>query len=163
MRRYLSPELRRRFDIAWRILPETVREDLKSFIHYVRSARSLAEAQIVCADGTLIRSEQDVGGWFVIDRSSSSAPGHIFLNSDFENGPEALAVLTILHELAHAVEYLEDDWHAGSRAEHLSDAAAWFQVAAWVARDTSKYAKSRTVAMMAARLAWEEILAWPSD
>jgi hypothetical protein len=160
MRRYLSSELRRRFDIAWRILPEPVRDDLKGFIHRVRSAASLEGVQVIGKNGEVYNSHQDAGGWFVMDWSTPASPGHVFINAAFEDGPEACAVLTILHEFAHAIEHAEDDWRAGCRLEHRSEAAAWLQAAAWAARDTSGYEEAATIARMALTYADEELRQW---
>src|SRR5256885_13102744 len=115
MRRYLPPELRRRFELAWRILPHPVRERLRAFIRSVRAVESGKAARVRWSDGTICTSAEEFGGWFIFDPTSSPVCGHIFLNVDFQEGNEAPAVLTILHELAHAYEHMEDGWGTENR------------------------------------------------
>mgnify|MGYP000913344177 CR=1 FL=1 len=157
MRRYLPKELRRRFDIAWRLVPSSFHAEIKRFIKTVKAVPTLQGVNVQCRDGTLRMSSEEGGGWFVADASSCPTIGYIFLHIDFQDGPEVPAILTILHELAHAVEYLEDDWKAESREDRDSEIAAWLQVGAWAARNLAHYDEAFAIVTMSREMADEEI------
>ena len=139
-----------------------IREQLRSFIRSVRAVESGKAASVRWNDGTICTSDEEFGGWFIFDPTSFPKCGHIFLNVDFREGDVTPAVLTILHELAHAYEHMEDNWRAENRPEECSEAAAWFQTAAWAARDTSSFGESLIIATMAFEFARKEIIKWRS-
>lgn len=171
MRNYLSGEIRRRFNIAWKILPETVRLRLKEVLVSIKPAASLEGVGVRRANGSIIRSEQDAGAWFLADPTGDQDRGFIFVNSGFGEGDkesdEIAAVITILHELAHAIQYIENDWDKFTEAqskdtweEYRYEVAAWLQAGSWLARDQSFYKPARFGARMALSLANDEFLKW---
>lgn len=160
MRRLLPLELRRRFDIAWGMLPRPVQERLRRFICSVRAVKTLKGAVVRCADGSVFYSEQDGAAWFAYDGTTSRRRGFLLILKSFEAEPEAFAVATILHELAHAVQYEEQAWETTQIREERSEAAAWLQAAAWAAHCLDGYARAADVADMAVDLALPELLKW---
>jgi len=171
MRNYLSGELRRRFGIAWRILPVTVRLQLKEVLVSVKPAKSLEGVGVRRANGSIIRSEQDAGAWFLPDPTGDRKRGFIIVHSDFggenKESDEISAVITILHELAHAIQYIENDWDKYTKAqskdiweEYRYEVAAWLQAGCWLARDRSFYKPARFGASLALSLANDELLEW---
>lgn len=164
MRRYLPPELRRRFVIAWKILPEDVRDRLSRYIVDVRSVVSMKGASVKLRSGGLIESGEEANGWFVPDEAAGR--GFIRLRDALQDDhDEVETVFTILHELAHAVEHLEDDWRASARWADRSETAACAQVMAWAARDASNpytggYERASAVAVMALLMAQHEWKKW---
>lgn len=164
MRRYLPAELRRRFDIAWKMLPEDVSDRLRRYIADVRSVESLKGASVRLKAGALVVSEDEGDGWFVPDEAAGR--GFIRLREGLQDDPDEVpAVFTVLHECAHALEYLEDDWRAGARWPDRSETAACAQAMAWAARDASKpyaggYERASSVALLALLYAEHEWKAW---
>lgn len=164
MRRYLPAELRRRFDIAWKMLPEDVSDRLRRYIADVRSAESLKGASVRLKAGALIVSKEEGNGWFVPDEGAGR--GFIRLREGLQDDPDEVpTVFTVLHECAHALEYLEDDWRAEVRWPDRSETAACAQAMAWAARDASKpsaggYERASSVALLALLHAEHEWKAW---
>ena len=163
MRSYLPRELRRRYDIAWKILPDDVRDELRAFIINIKAVTSMEGASIKRADGEVIVSGHKALGWYIPDESAGR--GYIRLCTDLEETDEPQAVCHILHEFAHAHEHQYDNWRAESRWPDRSELAACAQVAAWAARDYSNshvggYENASSVALLAILMAKEEWKSW---
>lgn len=111
MRLHLPPVLRRRFRMAWALVPPDVRERLGPRLR----VRALARQ---------IKSHR---GWLVLGRYDPRT-GIVYLHARLARGSRALAVAVALHELAHAA-----DPRLRARRLHARDeAAAWDLVTAWV-------------------------------
>lgn len=164
MRRYLPRELRRRFDIAWKMVPDFLRHRLRRYIVDVRSVDSMKGASVKLKGGSSISSEQEANAWFVQDEKAGR--GFIRLRNVLQDDPDEIeTVFAVLHELAHAVEYLEDDRRAAARCEDRSETAACSQAMAWAARAASNnygggYERASEVALMALLVAEDEGKKW---
>ena len=66
MRVYLQGDLRRLYDVAWRMLPLSVQSDLKALIVSVRSVDTLNGAKIRCADRSYYESDHEAVAWFAL-------------------------------------------------------------------------------------------------
>ena len=142
-RRIRSQALRERFDKAWAVLPAVEQKRLRSFIRYVDEVREL--------EGTFIygRPEQGKGieiiaqlqgggtGYTALMNLNSRDVVDVVLPSDpLASCDESVALLIILHELAHAVDYLNGTKKAIERNHYRSERFAWTQAIAWACGST---------------------------
>ena len=134
---HLKGVLRSRFDIAWRMLPTDVAERLGNYIWFIKSSPALDQIDVVFPDGSVVIIDGPSAGLFCADEYSTT--GCIWIVDRLESEPEWLTVFIILHELAHANDYMEDlHWRSQSREVFRAELAAHAQVVNWAARDAYK-------------------------
>ena len=156
--------MKRRFKIAWAILPDAIQNDLKPFIKDIRMVSSLIGTQIRHTNGEVTTSEKDGSGWCVPDPQGKCV--YIRLHQDLQDIDEFATVYVMLHEIAHALEFLQDDeWRIDIRSEARSEFAADMQVAAWAARNAYRaydggYKYAKEIAALAIDHAKNHLLAW---
>jgi hypothetical protein len=170
MRNYLTGKLRCRFDIAWQILPAVVRDRLKPMLVSVKAVDSLKGALVKCSDGSVVQSEKDGSGWFVPDLSADRKRGFIIVSNFFGEGSdeasEACAVVTFLHELAHAIQYVENGWGSDELPdsdgweEARFEVAAWLQAGCWLANNSMDYQAAADAIRFAIVMANNDLSAW---
>ncbi len=159
-RRIESTVLKERFEKAWAILPVSERERLRSFIRYVDEVEVL--------EGTYVYGVREAGkgverimgplevgtGYTAFMTLGSKDVADVILPSDpLASYDEAAALAIILHELAHAVDYLNYPNEAIKRSWYRSEVHAWTQVIAWSRSSTLISDGSNDEVRMYARLA----------
>ncbi len=152
MRRYLSSEQRKVFEVAWGMLPPTVATLLREFIRSVRVVPDLNNHRIRCADGSVLDCSRDDGeeavGFCGVDRTRSPIRGFlVFTDSLMSSGQDWYIIGTMLHELAHAWDYVEHGYRATLVENDRSEASAWLQAATWVTFSEAKEKLAKPVAM----------------
>lgn len=149
MRRYLSDDQRRVFELAWSMLPPTVATQLRQFIKSVRVVTSLDGHQIRCADGSFIDCDGVEGAAYCgVDGTRRPIRGFIVLTERLMSGDEdGFIIATILHELAHAWGYAEHGHRATLVEEECSEASAWMEAGAWALFSGADVALTKTIAL----------------
>lgn len=135
----LSPTLKRRFDIAWQLMPSLVQHALKPFIIRVEERESLEGAEVQIGGRVVATSEADCPGRAMIAEVDGQWFGAMLLKSDTAVIPEGPAVAIICHELAHALQHMdygEREWLANESETELS---AWFHALAWLTFHAQRY------------------------
>lgn len=161
-RRIRSAALRERFAKAWAVLPTFEQKRLRSFIRYVDEVEVL--------EGTFVYGRPEPGktveiivgplesgtGYTALMSLDSTDVADVILPSDpLASCDEGTALLIILHELAHAVDYLSSLKEAIERSHYRSEIYAWSQAMAWSCRSTLSDELSAEIEMHA-RLAMLE-------
>ncbi|MET0399074.1 MAG: hypothetical protein ABW277_19935 [Longimicrobiaceae bacterium] len=137
--RRLSPALKRRFRIAWRLMPDVVQEALHPYVIRVEERATLAGAEIRVGGQVVATSDVDAQGRAMIAYIDGRMYGAVLLRSDTAQIPEGPAVAIICHELAHCLQHLdcgEREWLANESETELS---AWFQALAWLTFHAQRY------------------------
>lgn len=161
MRRYLSPQLRRRFDLAWFMVPARTQDRLGQLIRSVRAVDSIAGTVIRLTDGSRERLERDGQAVFLLDTTAEPQRARLLLRTQFETMPTVEAVGGILHELAHGALALDDGPRASIQPEGRAEAAAWMLAATWAAHGCLHYEVGYNTACHAMVRAMDEIERWP--
>lgn len=130
MRRYLSAEMRRRFEVAWRLPPSRIRRCVRPVLRSVRQVDDLGGAKFRCADGSYIRVEGDGGGFCAFDSTTEVPRAAILLSSQLLEGEEPFTIATILHELAHCLMHMDLGYVSTLVQQDAAEAYAWIQAAA---------------------------------
>ena len=144
-RRIRSAVLKERFEKAWRILPDPERRRLRSFIRYVDETRTLDGTFIYARSGPgrgdveIVKVLEGYGSGFTAFLSLPSGDvADVILPADpLAVCDEAPALLIILHELVHALDYLDRPEEASARSESRSEAYCWAQAMVWASLSTS--------------------------
>lgn len=135
----LSPALKRRFKIAWHLMPAVVQYALKPFIIRAEERESLEGAEVRIAGCVVARSEADCQGRAMVADVGGGSFGAILLKSNTAEIPEGPAVAIICHELAHALQHMdygEREWLANDTETELS---AWLQALVWLTFHAQRY------------------------
>lgn len=137
---------------------------LGNYVWRVRSAPNLDQHTICFPSGYEVVSKITALGWCAPDIRAETV--YICLSLRLETVNEPQAVATILHELAHALVYAEDEsWWTENRSELQDEIAAWTQVAHWAARNIDKpsnggYAQADEVMGVGLSGAFDEFNKW---
>ena len=161
MRRYLSPQLRHRFDLAWFMVPARIQVRLSELIRSVRAVDSIAGTVIRLADGSRERLEREALAVFLLDTTAEPQSARLLFRTQFETIPLVEAIGGILHELAHAALALDDGPRASIQPEGRAEAAAWMLAATWAAHGCLHYEVGYNATCHAMMRAMEEIELWP--
>lgn len=161
MRRYLSPELRRRFDLAWFMVPVQMRVRLAQLIRSVRAVDSIAGTVVRLADGTRETLEREGQAVFLLDTTAAPERAWLLLRTYQETIPAAHAIAAMLHELAHGALFLDDGRRAEIQPEGRAEAAAWMLAATWAAHGCLHHEIGYDIACHALASAVYEIQQWP--
>ncbi len=150
MRRFLSRELLKRFNVAWGFLCEDEQVILRKFIRSVRADDEISSIKFWTPDNGRHGPDQNGVAWCGYYGRELDGCGFIALSTELErSATKVLAIATILHELAHALHYA----HASKILMELPDAqaeqAAWTQAGAWAAFNMSNYSRNHEVASLA--------------
>ena len=161
MRRYLSPELRRRFDIAWFMVPVRMRVRLAQLIRSVRAVDSIAGTVVRLADGTRETLEHEGQAVLLLDTTIEPERAWLLLRTYHETIPAAHSIAVMLHELAHGALFLDDGRRAGIQPEARAEAAAWMLAATWAAHGCLHHSIGYDIACYAMACAVFEVQRWP--
>lgn len=161
MRRYLSPELRRRFDLAWFMVPARIQERLEALIRSVRAVDSIEGTVVRLADGSRETLDQKAQAVFLLDTTAEPACAWVLLRTCYETISPVEAIGGILHELAHAALCLDDGPRAEIQPEGRAEAAAWLLAATWATHGCLHYEIGYNTACLAMVRAVDELQEWP--
>lgn len=163
-RRIRSAALRERFDKAWSILPDPERRRLRPFIRYVDETDVL-DGTFIYARGRPGRGDVEIAhvlegygsGFTAILSLPSGDVADVILPADpLAVCDEAPALLTVLHELAHALDYLDRPGEATSRSKPRSETFAWSQAMVWASLSTTLSDEESEALVRYGRLAMRE-------
>ena len=127
-----TPELRRRFEIAWSCLPPNVRQSLKGFLRDVREVKELKDTYIHCPNGELYGPVDWGTGFTFFYKDNITSFCDILFPTLLEEFTEGEALATIIHEFSHAFAYQSFQERAIKESELNSEENAWEQVISWV-------------------------------
>lgn len=161
MRRYLSPELRRRFDLAWFMVPARMQERLAQLIRSVRAVDAIAGTVVRLANGTRETLEREGQAVLLLDTTAAPERARLLLRTYHETIPPAHAISAMLHELAHGALFLDDGRRAGIQPEARAEAAAWMLAATWAAHGCLHHEIGYDIVCHAMTCAFFEIQRWP--
>ena len=139
MRCYLKGELRRRFRLAWLMVPLAVQDRLGTLIRSVRAVDAGKSMSLRLHNGQRVDLEADTAAAFLCDETATPPRGWLLVRERFAREPETLTIAVLLHEIAHASFRLEDDTRAAIQPTTRAEAAAWLQAAAWAAHGCLDY------------------------
>lgn len=162
MRCYLRGELRRRFHLAWFMVPFQVQDRLRALIRSVRAVDEVAGTVLRLDSGLRVVLEEDAEAAFLCDETASPPRGWLLVRERFAGVSETVTIAVFLHEIAHASYRLEDDTRALILPIARAEAAAWLQAAAWAAHGCLDYEWGLDVACYAMDRADRELNHWPS-
>jgi hypothetical protein len=132
MRKHLRSEiLKGYFKSAWSCLPAETCHALIHFIRQVREVDSLESATINCPDGSRICMLKSGEGFAFLYKDDQVAFCDILLAACLVETKPSVAIGVILHELAHARDYLVAPEETVSLTEYEADLAAWDQAIRW--------------------------------
>lgn len=160
MRIYLKGDLERAFELAWDLLPQDVREELRELVVSVRSAETLNGVRVRCSDGSYFASNQEGNAWFACEGTGENLRGFLILNNHLQNEPEPNIIATILHELSHGLSYVQKGYEATQVQECRSELSAWLQAGAWASNGRSEDSWSVQVVGLCIAAAKQEFSRW---
>ena len=161
MRCYLKGELRRRFCLAWLMVPEEYRGRLHAFLRSVRSVRSIAGTRVRLSDGSRVTyDEDDAHAVLSCDTTARPPRGWLLIREEYGRRVEVEVVGAFLHELAHAFFAIEDGFRAATLPAERGEAAAWFLVASWAAHGCLDYEHGLELVLHALTEAERELDGW---
>lgn len=142
-RRITSLVMKERFETAWGVMPVPERRLLHPFIRYID--------EVPVLKGTVLYGRPDKGkaveavgepldggtGYTALLHLNSKDIVDIILPSDpLLSHDEGMVLAVILHELAHALDYLIHPVEACKRGWHLSERWAWQRAMQWSSDST---------------------------
>ena len=160
MRCYLKGELRRRFALAWFMVPEDARERLEPFLRSVRAVTSIRGTRLRLADGTRATVDEEGEAVLLSDETSTPSRGWLLVRRHAARVPEVPVIGMFLHELAHALYRLEDAPRTAIQPEDRAEAAAWLLAASWAAHGALGYRKGLDLVCFAMNQADEDLKGW---
>jgi hypothetical protein len=108
VRIYLPVVLRKRFDRAWGIVPKRQRAKLDDTLVSVRIVERLEGLVIRLSDGSRYRLGDKPGfGYCCVHGGSHGLDLRLVFTRELAVEDEVWALATILHELAHALDYYD--------------------------------------------------------
>ncbi len=132
LRKHIRSEiLKGHFNSAWSCLPAETRRALIHFIRQVREVDRLESAVINCPDGSRICQLKSGDGFAFLYMDDRVAFCDILLAASLAETDAPVALGVILHELAHARDYLVAPEETVSLTECEADLAAWDQAIRW--------------------------------
>lgn len=135
MRCYLKGDLRDWYDWAWRLLPESTRNEIKPCIASIRCGTPATRLRR--RRGGYIRPEPQEGttplAWTGCDWDTFMGEPRCFilLMPSLKQHPAGFIVATLLHELAHVQQYVRHGPEIDALADIETEIAAWAQAVAW--------------------------------
>lgn len=130
-KRFSSQTLKQYFSTAWSCLPEKTQNDLCKFIRQVREVENLEGIYIGCPDGTRYGPVEDGEGFTFLYKDDEVAFCDIILSSSLGEGLQEYAISTILHELAHALDYFISPEDAVKSIRFNAEVNAWDKAISW--------------------------------
>lgn len=118
------------------MLPRNTRRDLRDFIRYIDEVPDIAEASIFAKGSNgvelIANAFEDSAGFCALLEVGGRDRTDILLSSVHLVGFDEAAVIgTILHEVAHAEDYLVYPKEAVTRSEYDSERVAWLRAWQW--------------------------------
>ncbi|MEW5926171.1 MAG: hypothetical protein AB1941_01670 [Gemmatimonadota bacterium] len=160
MRCYLKGELRRRFCLAWVMVPEEYTGRLRAFLRSVRAVPSIAGTRVHLADGSRVTYDEDAYAVLSSDTTARPPRGWLLIREEFGRRGEVEVVGAFLHELAHAFFAIEDGLRAALLPVGRGEAAAWLLVASWAAHGCLDYEHGLELVLHALDEAERELDDW---
>ena len=130
-KRFFSIELKKCFSIAWHCLPINTQKDFSKFIRQIREVKSLEGTYIGCPDGTRFGPIEDGVGYTFLYKDEELIFCDVLLSSSIIEISQAHAIGTILHELAHVLEYFISPIDAANSPIYNAEANAWEKAIIW--------------------------------
>jgi hypothetical protein len=132
MRKHLRSEiLKEYFKSAWSCLPAETCRALIHFIRQVREVDRLESATINCPDGSRFCLLKSGEGFAFLYKDDQVAFCDILLAAGLVETKPSVAIGVILHELAHARDYLVAPEETVNLSQCDADQAAWDQAIRW--------------------------------
>lgn len=132
MRKYFSSLIMKQyFQAAWFCLPKNTQNDLYKFIRQIREVEYLKDTYIGCPDGSRYGPLDEGNGFTLFYKDDDIAFCDIILSSDLVEASPALAIGTILHELAHALDYFICPENVVNSIKINAEVNAWDKAISW--------------------------------
>lgn len=160
VRCYLKGELRRRWEIAWFMVPNGARDRLKPYLRSIRAVHSIRGTRLRLYDGTRATFVEEGEAVLASDETVTPPRGWLLIRKHAARVQEIAVVAMFLHELAHALYRIEDGPRAMLLPEAQTEAAAWLLAASWAAHGALFYRGGLDVVCYAMNRADDELGQW---